>query len=202
MSYVVYGMASSGNCHKVKMALEHLRLPYQWREIDTLKGETRTPSFLAMNPNGKVPVLGIDQKTYLPESNAILWYLGESTTLVPQDKFQRARVLQWMFFEQYSHETAIAVARYIRAFLKKPDDARLPGLEKRGYEALGVMDRYLAEREYFAGDALSIADLALFAYTHKADEGGFDIAPYPAVVAWLDRVAAAPGISTMPSPPA
>lgn len=202
MSYVVYGMASSGNCHKVKMALEHLRLPYQWREVDTLKGETRTSSFLAMNPNGKVPVLGIDQKTYLPESNAILWYLGEGTTLVPEDKFQRARVLQWMFFEQYSHETAIAVARYIRAFLKKPDDPRLLGLEKRGYEALGVMDRYLAGRAYFAGDALSIADLALFAYTHKADEGGFDIAPYPAVVTWLDRVAAAPGISTMPSPPA
>lgn len=200
MNYVVYGMASSGNCHKIKMALEHLRVPYQWREIDTLKGETRTPSFLAMNPNGKVPVLAVDEKTYLPESNAILWYLCEGTTLVPEDKFQRARVLQWMFFEQYSHETAIAVARYIRAFLKKRDDPRLPELEKRGYAALGVMDRHLAERDYFAGEALSIADLALFAYTHKADEGGFDIAPYPAVLAWLDRVSAAPGVSVMPSP--
>ncbi len=200
MNYVVYGMASSGNCHKVKMALEHLRLPYQWRETDTLKGETRTPSFLAMNPNGEVPVLAVDEKTFLPQSNAILWYLGEGTPLVPEDKFQRARVLQWMFFEQYSHETAIAVARYVRVFLKKHDDPRLPALEKRGYAALGVMDRHLSDREYFAGDGLSIADLALFAYTHKADEGGFDIAPYPAVVAWLERVAAAPGVSVMPSP--
>jgi glutathione S-transferase len=200
VNYVVYGMASSGNCHKVKMALDHLRLPYQWRETDTLKGETRTPSFLAMNPNGQVPVLAVDEKTYLSESDAILWYLGEGTPLVPEDRFQRARVLQWMFFEQYSHETAIAVARFLRAFLKKPDDPRLPDLQKRGYAALGVMDRHLSDRAYFVGDALSIADLALFAYTHKADEGGFDIAPYPAVRAWLERVAAAPGVSVMPSP--
>lgn len=200
VNYVVYGMASSGNCHKIKMALEHLRLPYLWREIDTLKGETRTPSFLAMNPNGKVPVLAIDEKIFLPESNAILWYLGEGTTLVPEDKFQRACVLQWMFFEQYSHETAIAVARYIRAFLKQHADPRLPELEKRGYVALGVMDRHLSDRDYFASEKLSIADLALFAYTHKADEGGFDLTPYQAVVAWLARVAAAPGVSVMPSP--
>ena len=200
MSYVVYGMASSGNCHKVKMALEHLRLPYQWREIDTLKGETQTPSFLAMNPNGKVPVLAVDPNTFLPESNAILWYLGEGTPLVPADPFQRARVLQWMFFEQYSHEPAIAVARFIRVFLKKNDDARLPALEKRGYAALGVMDRHLSERAFFVGDTLSIADLALFAYTHRADEAGFDLAPYPAVRAWIERVAAAPGVSSMAPP--
>jgi len=177
-----------------------LRLPYQWREIDTLKGETRAATFLAMNPNGKVPVLAIDDSTFLPESNAIMWYLAEGTSLVPQDRLERAQVLQWMFFEQYSHETAIAVARYIRAFLKRPDDPRLPELAKRGYAALGVMDRHLSAHTYFAGEALSIADLALFAYTHKADEGGFELAPYPAVVAWLDRVAAAPGVSVMPSP--
>ncbi len=200
MDYVVYGMASSGNCHKIKMALEHLRLPYQWREIDTLKGETRTPSFLAMNPNGKVPVLAIDEKTFLPESNAILWYLAEGTSLLPDGRLQRAHVLQWMFFEQYSHETAIAVARYVRLFLKRGTDPRLPDLEKRGYAALGVMDRHLSERDYFAADRLSIADLALYAYTHKADEGGFDVSPYPAVVAWLARVAAAPGVTEMPSP--
>lgn len=200
VDYVVYGMAASGNCHKVKMALEHLRLPYQWREIDTVKGETRTPSFLVMNPNGKVPVLAIDENTFLPESNAILWYLAEGTSLVPSDRLARAHVLQWMFFEQYSHETAIAVARYLRAFLKRNTDPRLPDLEKRGYAALGVMDRHLAEHQYFAGDRLSIADLALYAYTHKADEGGFDLTPYPAVGAWLTRVAAAPGVSVMPSP--
>ena len=200
VTYVVYGMASSGNCHKIKIALEHLRLPYQWREIDTLKNETRTPSFLAMNPNGKVPLLVIDETTFLAESNAILWFLGESTPLVPQDRLERARMMQWMFFEQYSHETAIAVARYIRAFLKQPGHPRLPDLEQRGYAALGVMDRHLSERDYFAGQSLSLADLALFAYTHKADEGGFDLAPYPAVGAWLERVAAAPGVSVMPSP--
>ncbi|MEP6607457.1 MAG: glutathione S-transferase family protein [Burkholderiaceae bacterium] len=200
MNYVVYGMTASGNCHKVKMALEHLRLTYQWREIDTLQGETRTATFLAINPNGKVPVLAIDDTTYLPESNAILWYLGERTPLVPDDPLERARVLQWMFFEQYSHETAIAVARYIRAFLKQPRDPRLPELEKRGYAALGVMDRHLADHPYFVGRTLSIADLALFAYTHKADEGGFDLAPYGSVAAWLERVAAAPGVSMMPSP--
>jgi glutathione S-transferase len=193
-------MASSGNCHKVKMVLENLRVPYQWREIDTLKGETRTATFLAMNPNGKVPVLAIDDTTFLAESDAILWYLAEGTPLIPQDRLDRARMLQWMFFEQYSHETAIAVARYIRAFLKVPDDPRLPELEKRGYAALGVMDRYIADHPYFAGDSLSIADLALFAYTHKADEGGFDLTPYPAVTTWLERVASAPGVSVMPSP--
>lgn len=200
MDYVVYGMASSGNCHKIRMALEHLRLPYQWRETDILKGESRTPSFLAMNPNGKVPVLAIDDTTFLSESDAILWYLAEGTPLVPDGRLERAHALQWMFFEQYSHETAIAVARFIRVFLKKPDDPRLADLHKRGYAALGVMDRHLSNRNYFAGDRLSIADLALYAYTHKANDGGFDISPYPAVVAWLERVAEAPGVSVMPSP--
>ena len=119
MSCTVYGTAASGNCHKVRMALDILGEPYEWREIDVLKGESRTPEFLAMNPNGKVPVLAIDGATFLPESNAILWYLGEGTKLVPDDRLARARVLQWMFFEQYSHEPAIAVARFIRRFLKR-----------------------------------------------------------------------------------
>ena len=200
MHYVVYGMATSGNCHKIKMALENLRVPYQWREINTLEGETRSPTFLAMNPNGQVPVLAINDTTFLPESNAILWFLGEETPLVPRDRLERAQVLRWMFFEQYSHETAVAVARYIRVFLKEHDNPRLPDLEKRGYAALGVMDRHLEARDYFVGETLSIADLALFAYTHKADDAGLDLAPYPAVTTWLDRVAAAPGVSTMPSP--
>jgi len=200
MNYVVYGMAASGNCHKIKMALENLRVPYQWREINTMQGETQTATFLAINPNGKVPVLAIDDTTFLPESNAILWFLGEGTHLVPQDRLESAQVLQWMFFEQYSHETAVAVARYIRLFLKEHDNLRLPDLEKRGYAALGVMDRHLEARRYFVGETLSIADLALFAYTHKADEAGLDLAPYPAVTEWLTRVAAAPGVSAMPSP--
>jgi glutathione S-transferase len=200
MALTVYGTAASGNCHKVRMALDILGLPYAWREVDVLKDETRTPEFLAMNPNGKVPVLAIDDRTFLPESNAILWYLGEGTPLVPADRLERARVLQWMFFEQYSHEPAIAVARFIRCFLKRTDDPRLPDLTKKGDAALGVMERHLATHPYFAGDALSIADLALFAYTHRAADGGFDLARYPAVSAWLARCRRQPGVTEMPSP--
>jgi glutathione S-transferase len=193
-------MAASGNCHKVKLALDLLGLPYQWREVDLMKGGTHTPEFLAMNPNGKVPVFAIDGSTFLPESNAILCYLGEGTNLVPESRLERARMLQWMFFEQYTHEPAIAVARFIRVFLRKDDDPRLPDLIKRGNAALGVMERGLAGRNFFAGDSLSLADLALFAYTHKSGDGGFDLGPYPTVRAWLARVAATPGISAMPTP--
>jgi glutathione S-transferase len=200
VDYVVYGMAASGNCHKVKLALELLGLPYEWREVDLMKGGTRTPEFLAMNPNGKVPVLAIDASTFLPESNAILCYLGEGTKLVPDDRLERARTLQWMFFEQYTHEPAIAVARFIRVFLHKDDHPRLPELLKNGHAALAVMERHLSGRDFFAGDSLSLADLALFPYTHKAGDGGFDLGPYPAVRAWLARVAATPGISAMPTP--
>jgi glutathione S-transferase len=200
MSYTVYGTAASGNCHKVRMALDILGLPHAWREIDVVKNETRTPEFLAMNPNGKVPVLAIDGTTFLPESGAILWYLGEGTALVPSDRLERARVLQWMFFEQYSHEPAIAVARYLCCFLKKTEDPRLPELRRRGDTALAVMERHLATHAWFAGDALSIADLALFGYTHKAGDGGFDLARYPAIVAWLARCRAQRGVSEMPSP--
>jgi glutathione S-transferase len=193
-------MVTSGNCHKVKMALDLLGLPYEWREVDLMKGGTRTPEFLAMNPNGKVPVLAIDGSTFLPESNAILCYLGEGTKLVPDDRLERARMLQWMFFEQYTHEPAIAVARFVRVFLGKHDDPRLPELLRRGHAALEVMEKHLARRDYFAGNSLSLADLALFAYTHKAGDGGFDLGPYPAVRNWLARVAATPGVSTMPTP--
>jgi glutathione S-transferase len=201
MTYTVHGMATSGNCHKVRMALDVLGLPYRWNEVDLMGGATRQPQFLAMNPNGKVPVLETADGRYLPESNAILWFLGEGTPLVPDDRFERARALQWMFFEQYSHEPYIAVARFVRRFLEKPaDDARMPELKRRGDAALGVMDRHLQANDWFAGDRLSIADLALFAYTHRAADGDFDLAPYPSVRAWLARVAAAPGVTEMPSP--
>jgi len=200
MTYTVHGTAASGNCHKVRMALDILGLPYEWREIDVLKGESRTPEFLAMNPNGKVPVLAVDGATFLPESNAILWYLAEGTALLPEDRLARARVLQWMFFEQYSHEPAIAVARFIRCFLKKDDEPRLPELRRRGDAALGVMERHLEAHEWFVGDRLTIADLALFAYTHKAADGGFDLARYPAVTAWLARCRQHRGVTEMPTP--
>jgi glutathione S-transferase len=193
-------MAASGNCHKVRMALDLLGLPYRWQETDLMQGATRTPEFLEMNPNGKVPVLAIDGEVFLPESNAILWYLGEGTRLVPAERLDRARMLQWMFFEQYTHEPSIAVARFIRVFARRDDDPRLPDLLKRGHAALGVMEKHLAGRDWFAGEALSLADLALYAYTHRADDGGFDLAAYPAVRGWLARVAATPGITPMPSP--
>lgn len=200
MGYVVYGTASSGNCHKVRMALDILDQAYEWREIDILKGEAGTPQFLRMNPNGKVPVLQVDATSFLAESNAILFFLGEGSRLVPADRLERARMLQWTFFEQYTHEPAIAVARFIRAFLKRAEDPRLPDLQRRGHAALAVMEQHLAQTPYFAAGVLTLADLALFAYTHKASDGGFDLTHYPAVRGWLARVSAAPGVTAMPSP--
>ena len=196
----VYGAAASGNCHKVKLALDLLHLPYRWHEVDLMRGETRTPEFLRINANGKLPVLQIDDHTYLPESNAILCYLADGTELWPGDRLQRAQALQWMFFEQYTHEPAIAVARFIVQFQKAPDDPRLPGLRERGHRALAVMEQHLARQPFFAAGRFSIADIALFAYTHRADEGGFDLAPYPAVQDWLARCRAVPGVTEMPRP--
>ena len=194
----VYGMATSGNCHKVKLALDILRIPYRWHETDIMKGESRTPEFLRMNPNGRVPLLQIDTNTFLPESNAILCYLADGSDLWPGDRLTRAQALQWLFFEQYSHEPYIAVARFLHVFVKRPDDPRMPDLKKRGHAALGVMETHLKQHPFFVGKRLTIADIALFAYTHRADEAGFDLTPYPAVRAWVERCLAQPGMSSMP----
>ena len=197
--YTVYGMNASGNCYKVKLALEWLGIAYKWVEIDILNSGTRTPEFLAMNPNGKVPTLALGDGNFLPESNAILHYLAEGTPLMPRNRLGRARALQWMFFEQYSHEPYIAVARFITLFLP-PDHARraeLPRLRERGGQALRVMETELTRVPYFAGEDYSIADIALFAYTHCADQTGFDLAPYPKLRAWLARVRAQPGFVPM-----
>jgi glutathione S-transferase len=182
------------------MVLDITGHAYAWREIDVMKDETRTPEFLKLNPNGKVPVVTLDNGSALAESGAILWYFGEGTALIPGDRLLRARMLQWMFFEQYTHEPAIAVARFILQFLKQPDHERLPGLQQRGREALGVMEQHLATHPYFVGQNLSLADLALFAYTHRADEGGFDLSAFPAIGRWLDRCRVERGVSEMPSP--
>ena len=191
----IYGMADSGNCYKVKLAAEQLRIPYRWVEVNSAKGETRRPAFLARNANGKVPTLGLEDGTFLPESNAILNYLAEGTPLLPAERLARARVLQWMFFEQYSHEPYIAVARYILRYLPPdtPRRADLPRLHERGYEALGVMEQHLAREPYFAAGRYTIADIALYAYTHCAADGGFDLGRLPAVQRWLDRVRGEPG---------
>ena len=190
----VYGMADSGNCYKVKLALEQLAIPHRWIEVSTAKGETRTPGFLARNPNGQVPTLELEDGGFLPESGAILAYLAEGTPLLPADRLSRARALQWMFFEQYSHEPCIAVARAILRY-QPPDSPRraeLPQLQARGRKALGVMERHLAREPYFAAGRYTIADIALYAYTHCAADGGFELADFPAVRAWLERVRAQP----------
>jgi len=192
--FTVYGMADSGNCYKVKLALEQLQLPYQWVEVDTTKGETRSAEFLACNPNGQVPTLELEDGSFLPESGAILCYLAEGTDLMPDGRLARARVLQWMFFEQYSHEPCIAVARAIQRYQPPdaPRRAELPRLRERGDKALAVMEQHLAREDFFAGGRYGIADIALYAYTHCAADGGFELARYPAVVAWLARVKAQP----------
>ena len=192
--FTVYGTADSGNCYKVKLALEQLALPYRWVEVDSTRGETRTPEFLARNPNGKVPTLELEDGAFLPESNAILHYLADGSALVPAGRIERARVLQWMFFEQYSHEPYVAVARSIirNTPPDSPRRADLPRLRERGDQALSVMEQHLAREPFFVGERYSIADIALYAYTHCAADGGFDLGRYPSVQAWLARVRAQP----------
>ncbi|ANB19215.1 glutathione S-transferase family protein [Dokdonella koreensis] len=191
----VYGMARSGNCYKVQLLLEQLGRPYRWVEIDSAGGQTRTPAFLAKNPNGKVPLLECDDGRLLAESNAILCWLADGTHYLAADPWQRAQTLQWLFFEQYSHEPYVAVARFIRGWLPEdhPRRAELPRLLEQGYRALDVMERHLDGRAFFVEAGYGVADIALFAYTHAAADGGFDLAGYPAITGWLARVRAQPG---------
>ena len=192
--YKVYGDYKSGNCYKVKLMLTLLGIPYEWIDIDILKGDTQTPKFLAKNPNGKVPVLELEDGTCLWESNAILNFLADGSEFLPTEPRLRTQVLQWQFFEQYSHEPYIAVARFIQFYLNMPEDRleEYKTTHKGGYKALKVMERQLQATPYLVGEQFSIADIALYAYTHVAHEGGFDLAPYPAVQAWLQRVASHP----------
>jgi glutathione S-transferase len=189
-------MHVSGNCYKVRLAARQLGVQLKLKDYGLHDRQTRTPEFLAMNPNGRVPVLELDDGRFLAESGAILWYLAEGTPLVPDERWARARMLQWMFFEQYSHEPYIAVARFWMAFAPKPEFAQkkhlVPEWHAKGYAALGVMDTHLARNDWFAGGHYSIADIALYAYTHCAADGGFDLMPYPAVRSWLDRVRGTP----------
>ena len=191
----LYDNHLSGNGYKPRLLLAHLGLPYERVEIDILKAETRTPEFLARNPNGKIPVLELEDGTCIAESNAILFYLAEGSRFLPSGRYARAFALQWLFFEQYSHEPCIAVARHWIQHLEMTEAqrAQLPEKQEGGRAALAVMERHLGRVDWFGGDAMGIADFALYAYTHVADEGGFDLADYPAVSAWLDRVAAEPG---------
>lgn len=185
----LYDYWESGNCYKVRLLLAQLGMPFEKVSLDILKGDTRTPEFLAKNPNGRVPIVEWPDGRALAESNAILWHLAEGSAFLPAGAWDRAQALQWMFFEQYSHEPYIAVVRFWHfANLVEQNRAALPEKMERGYKALGVMERHLESRPYFAGDRYSIADIALYAYTHVANEGGFDLAGFPAVREWLARV--------------
>jgi glutathione S-transferase len=191
----VYDFTGSGNGYKVWLLMSQLGVPFERIERDILKGETRTPAFLAKNPNGRIPTLELEDGTFLVESGAILWYLAEGTAFAPSDRLARAQTLQWMFFEQYSHEPYIAVARFWKHFFDKltpQQEANLPDIMKKGYAALDVMEKHLATRQYFVDERYGLADIALYAYTHVAHEGEFDLSRYPGINAWMKRVAAQP----------
>jgi glutathione S-transferase len=190
----LYDFLESGNGYKVRLLLTQLGAPFQRIELDITQGESRTAAFLAKNPNGRIPTLELDDGTCLAESNAIQWFLAEGTPFLPDDAVERARVLQWMFFEQYSHEPFIAVVRFwVHQGLDEGREEEVEEKRKRGYEALAVMESHLASRPFFVADRYSIADIALYAYTHVAHECGFDLADYPEVRGWLDRVRSQPG---------
>lgn len=192
--YKLYEFFSSGNCYKIRLLLTQLNLPFQRIQIDILKGESRTPEFLSKNPNGRIPVLETKAGQFLAESNAILFYLSEGTDFLPTDSFEKAQVLQWLFFEQYSHEPYIATSRYWISILGKAEEYRDALNQKRagGEAALRVMERHLTEHQFFVAERYTIADIALFAYTHVANEGGFDLSEFPAIQAWIKRVQAQP----------
>jgi glutathione S-transferase len=184
----IYGDSISGNCLKVKFVCDRLGRAYRWVETSVLKGETRRAEFLAMNPAGQVPTIKLADGRALAQSDAIILYLAEGSDLIPADAYQRALMFQWLFWEQYSHETVIAVRRFHKAFLKKPDSEIDPALLPKGEKVLAVMNDHLAARRYFVNDTLSLADIALVAYTRWAHEGGFDLARYPHVLGWVLRV--------------
>jgi glutathione S-transferase len=195
---LLHEYAPSGNCYKIRLTAALVGATIERRHYDILKEETRTPAFLAeVNANGRIPVLQIGD-TFLPESNAACWWLASGTPLIPVDRFAQADMLRWMFWEQYNHEPNVATVRFWRAFvgeerLSDLQRAQLPGKVAAGEAALALMDRHLAGRGFLVGDGLTLADIALYAYTHVAGEGGFDLVRYPHLTAWLDRVAATPG---------
>ncbi|MHA3081534.1 glutathione S-transferase family protein [Acinetobacter sp. ANC 5502] len=195
----VYGDMLSGNCYKVKLLLEFLGIQYEWLHINVLKAESHTPEFLQMNPNGKIPVLVLDDGQILTESNAILGYLAEGTNFIPTDRYAKAKMYEWMFFEQYSHEPFIAVARFINKYLGLPE-ARVEeyhALQPKGHKALAIMEQALGQHDYLVGNELTLADISLYAYTHVADEGGFDLNLYPNIQAWCQRIQNYPAYESM-----
>jgi len=192
---LLYDSPVSGNCYKVRLLLAHLGISYERRKMDVVDRSNRLEVLGGLNPALRVPTLVLDDGRPLAESGAILWYFGEGTAFLPQERYARAQVLQWMFFEQYDHEPAIAVARFWLAYSGRPEAFadRVDEKLASGHRALKAMERHLQGRAFFVGDELSLADIALFAYTHVAHEAGFDLAAYPGVRSWLNRVASVPG---------
>lgn len=190
----LYDFLPSGNDYKVRLLLTQLGLPFERINVDITKGESRTPDFLQKNPNGKVPVLQLEDGRCLSESNAIMYYLSQGTPFFPQDRFEQAQVMQWLFFEQYSHEPFIATVRYWVAILGKAVEYQeaIAQRQPQGYAALQVMERQLSDHDFLLGDRYTIADIGLFAYTHVAPEGGFDLSRFPAILAWIERVKSQP----------
>ncbi|MGZ8691539.1 MAG: glutathione S-transferase family protein [Gaiellaceae bacterium] len=196
---LLYDSPVSGNCYKVRLLLAHLGIPYERRTMDVVDRSNRSDVLGGLNPALRVPTLVLDDGRPLAESGAIIWFLGEGTRFVPEDRYERAQVLQWMFFEQYDHEPAIAVARFWLAYSGRPEEFadRLAERQAAGERALAAMERHLDGRKFLVGNGLTLADVALYAYSHVADEGGFDLERYPALRAWLERVASEPGHVTI-----
>lgn len=197
---VLYDCLPSGNGYKVRLLLRLLGIPFERVEVDILRGESRTPEFLRKNPEGRIPVLQLDDGTHLAESNAILCYLAEGTPWLPEQRLARAQVLQWLFWEQYSHEPNIATVRHWIQHVGVPDEKLHERKRELGNKALGVMERHLEGRKYFVGDRCTVADLALYAYTHVAEEGRFSLAEFPRVRAWLERVRDRNGFTPITQP--
>ncbi len=197
--YKVYGDIISGNCYKVKLLLALLDIDHEWVHVDILQGEARSEEFKAKNPSAKIPTLELADSKYLTESNAILNYLASDSEYLPTEPYAHAKVLQWQFFEQYSHEPYIAVARFINKYLGLPAEreAEYHSLQEGGHKALAVMEQQLSTTPYLVGASYSIADISLYAYTHAAHEGGFDLTTYPAVQQWLQRISTHPKHVTM-----
>jgi glutathione S-transferase len=195
----IYGDARSGNCYKARLLCSLLSIEHEWIEVDILAGETRSDAFLAMNPNGEIPVCVTDSGEIITQSNAILYFLGSTSSLWPDDLLAQTRVLEWQFFEQYSHEPGIAVARFIRLYQGMPSERQheYEACMKKGYRALDVMEARLRQHDFLATVHCSLADISLYAYTHVAGEGGFDLDGYPAIRAWLRRIHALDGYCAM-----
>ncbi|MGZ8369107.1 MAG: glutathione S-transferase family protein [Rhodoplanes sp.] len=198
--YTLYSMQRSGNCYKVRLALSQLRIPFRSIEVDVLKGENRTPEFREKNPSGRVPLLEVAPGRFLPESNAILWHIARGTPLAPEDTFDRAEALRWMFFEQNSIEPSLGAAYFWLSLVRGGRDLKVHAIEswsEVGYQALSVMEEHLEINRFFAADRYTIADIALYAYTHIAHAGDFDLTGFPSIRAWLKRVADQPRHVTM-----